>query len=148
MHTLPWSYNGYNRAKTGPKRGRKLLTKTVFLNQACWRACSVSLLTAGVKCSHETNSFHFLLWNRLLCLILHELLLNNENTGSTYFLVTERRCYQSGLCVVKIPSDYKRTYFMRIQFVYGYCKYHNNKCIQNQLMTIETIKSISILQCT
>ena len=62
MHTLWWSYNGYNGTKTGPKRGRKLLTKTVFLNQACWRACSVSLLTAGVKCSHETNSFHFLLW--------------------------------------------------------------------------------------
>ena len=63
---------GRNRTEMGPKIvnivdnrsiwfGGQVLQQIVFCSQACWRACSVSLLTAGVKCSHETNSFHFLL---------------------------------------------------------------------------------------
>ena len=62
---------GPKRGRTGPKWGRKLSTlcgqvlqQIVFRSQACWRACSVSLLTAGVKCSHETNSFHFIHWRK------------------------------------------------------------------------------------
>ena len=68
MHILPWSYNSYNGAETGQKRGRKLLTiLTVLVAKCCNKLYSVarhvdvlSLLLTCEQRSHETNSFHFL----------------------------------------------------------------------------------------